>query len=159
MTTNLSAQAFPDLDTLDLANACRPEPGIIAGGCPSDRDLGRLQQAGFQTVLDLRESREWNGDDFGARVRALGLSFLHLPISGLDQVDAKQTRRFWDYWQDAGQQPMLVHCASGNRVGAMLALAAHRHGNDDPHAALARGLNAGLKAGEPTIRKALGLAA
>lgn len=152
---NASANDFPDPARLDLDNACLPEPELMVGGCPSDRDLARLKQAGFKTVLDLRESKEWNGDDFAGRVKQAGLSFLQLPVSGLDSVDDSQTRQFWAYWNDARLKPMLVHCASGNRVGAMLALAAHRHGQVDAEQAIESGLAAGMKAAEPLIRKKL----
>ncbi len=157
MNSSSPANDFPDPAKLDLDNACLPEPGILAGGCPSDRDLARLKQAGVNTVLDLRETREWNGDDFAGRVKQAGLRFLQLPVSGLETVDEGKTRQFWTYWNDAQLKPMLVHCASGNRVGAMLALAAYRHGKVNARDALKRGLAAGLKAAEPTIRKAVGL--
>ncbi|MCC5863836.1 MAG: hypothetical protein JJU31_01825 [Wenzhouxiangella sp.] len=153
---NVSANDFPDPAGLDLDNACLPEPGLMVGGCPSDRDLARLKQAGFKTVLDLRESKEWSGDDFAGRVKQAGLRFLQLPVSGLESVDESLTRQFWAYWNDARLKPMLVHCASGNRVGAMLALAARRHGKVDVEQAIDSGLAAGMKAAEPIIRKTLG---
>ncbi|TVR94585.1 MAG: hypothetical protein EA418_09785 [Wenzhouxiangellaceae bacterium] len=153
---NVSANDFSDPARLDLDNACLPEPGLMVGGCPSDRDLARLKRAGFKTVLDLRESKEWSGDDFAGRVKQAGLRFLQLPVSGLESVDESLTRQFWAYWNDARLKPMLVHCASGNRVGAMLALAARRHGKVDVEQAIDSGLAAGMKAAEPIIRKTLG---
>lgn len=144
-----------DVSGLDLGNPCQPEPGLLTGGCPSDADLARLKQAGFKTALDLRPSSEWNGEDFAGRVERAGLVFLQLPVSGVDTVNDDQTRQFWAYWNDARLQPMLVHCASGNRVGALLALAACRHGGLDIDAALEKGLAAGLKASEPTVRTML----
>ncbi|MNN82154.1 hypothetical protein D3C81_1990580 [compost metagenome] len=46
---------------------------------------------------------------------------------------------------------MLLHCASGNRVGALLALLAHERGLDE-EAAIAEGRAAGLGSLEPTVR-------
>ncbi len=153
---NASANDFPDPARLSLDNARQPESGLMVGGCPSDHDLALLRQAGVNTVLDLRERKEWNGDDFAGRVNQAGLKFLQLPVSGLESVDESLTRQFWDHWNDAQLKPMLVHCASGNRVGAMLALAAHRHGNVDAEQAIEKGLAAGMTAAEPIIRKTLG---
>lgn len=155
MNTNSSANQFPDPARLDLDNVCLPEPGLMTGGCPSDRDLDSLKRAGVNTVLDLREPKEWNDDDFAGRVKQAGLKFLQLPVSGLETVGESQTQQFWTYWNDAQLKPMLVHCASGNRVGAMLALAAYRHGNMDARQAIEHGLAAGLRASEPTVKTML----
>ena len=149
--------SLPELQSLDLANPLQPVTGILTGGCPSDRDLIRLSRSGLKTVLDLRPPEEWKDDDFPGRVRRTGLAFLNLPVSGLAGMNPALTRRFREYWQDRGLRPMLVHCASGNRVGAMVALAAHRHGGQDPQEALVQGQQAGLKASEPGVRQLLGI--
>jgi hypothetical protein len=51
----------------------------------------------------------------------------------------------------------MVHCASGNRVGALLALRANRLEGASPEDALELGLDAGLTRLEPAVREALGL--
>lgn len=145
------------LDTVELDLACPLQPlrGILTGGCPSNRDLKRLAQAGFRSVLDLRPSSEWQGEDFAAQVRAAGLEFLHLPIDGLQDMQPEQTRQFLAYWNDETRRPMLIHCASGNRVGAMLALAKHRAGEANVEKALELGRAAGLTRSEQDIRTLL----
>ncbi len=155
----LNSYSFPaaELAELDLGNPCLPEPGLMTGGCPSDADLARLKQAGFKTALDLRPSTEWNGDDFAGRVERAGLVFLQLPVSGVDTVDQEQMRQFWAYWNNPSLKPMLVHCASGNRVGALLALAAYQCGGLAAEEAMQRGLAAGLKASEAMVRARLKL--
>ena len=155
MTMKSSVFPAAELAELDLGNPCQPEPGLMTGGCPSDADLIRLKQAGFKTALDLRPSSEWNGEDFAGRVERAGLVFLQLPVSGLDTVDDEQIRQFWAYWNDASLKPMLVHCASGNRVGALLALSAYQHGQLDAEQAIQKGQAAGLKASEPVVRARL----
>ena len=49
---------------------------------------------------------------------------------------------------------MLLHCASGNRVGALLALAAAEDGASDD-AALELGRRAGLGSQVPTVEQVL----
>jgi hypothetical protein len=54
---------------------------------------------------------------------------------------------------------VALYCASGNRVGALLALAAARHEELPPEQALQLGLDAGLTRLEPALRERLGLPA
>jgi len=57
----------------------------------------------------------------------------------------------------ADDAPVLVHCGSANRVGALLALVAAWHWSHPPEAALELGRSAGLAALEPAVRARLGL--
>jgi hypothetical protein len=52
---------------------------------------------------------------------------------------------------------VLLHCASANRVGALLALREAWHRGAEPQAALAVGIEAGLTGLEPATREKLGL--
>ena len=52
--------------------------------------------------------------------------------------------------------PVLLHCASGNRAGALLALKAHSIDLLPPAQALELGRRAGLKALEPVVRQLIG---
>ena len=55
--------------------------------------------------------------------------------------------------EDDGE--VLLHCASGNRVGALLALAAVQVDGASPEAALTLGRAAGLKSLEPVVMERL----
>ena len=52
---------------------------------------------------------------------------------------------------------VLVHCASGNRVGALIAIGAAKAGGMAPEAALELGKAAGLTSAEPRVRELLQL--
>ena len=54
--------------------------------------------------------------------------------------------------------PVLLHCGSGNRIGALLALRAVWLEGKDPAAALDYGKAAGLTGLEPAVKSMLGLA-
>ena len=55
--------------------------------------------------------------------------------------------------------PVLLHCGSGNRVGALLALAAFHVDGRPADAALQYGLDSGLTRLEPVVRDHLSAAA
>ena len=81
--------------------------------------LVELGKSGFRTVVDMRLPDEPRGYDEAAAARAAGLEYVALPI-GHEGVPDSTYDRFRDVMSDASRQPVLVHCASGNRVGPPL---------------------------------------
>ena len=55
--------------------------------------------------------------------------------------------------------PVLLHCASGNRVGALMAMKARFVDGKSPAEALAEGRGSGLKALEPLVMQLIALIA
>ncbi len=127
-----------------VPNLCEPAPARFSGGLPPVDSLAEMARAGLRTLVDLRPSSEWAGKDWRGDVEAAGIAFHQLPIDGIDDLDHERLERFWRYWSDDALCPVLIHCASGNRVGAAVALAAHRIDGQSPEAALALGEAAGL---------------
>ena len=85
---------------------------------PSDNAFGKLAANGFRSVLNLRTGSE--GIDLDRErnlVEAAGMRYVSIPVVSSapkpEQVDA-----FIKAVNDAANQPMLIHCASANRVGA-----------------------------------------
>lgn len=137
-----------------LARFATPAEGIRSGGRISATDLPALQAAGVTRVIDLTPDAETPDFDEAAAVRAAGLRYDNLPIAGAVDLDREAVEAFDALLaKDAG--PALVHCASGNRVGALAALrAAWLQGADDD-AALAEGRRWGLTGLEPVVRQQL----
>jgi protein tyrosine phosphatase (PTP) superfamily phosphohydrolase (DUF442 family) len=73
-------------------------------------------------------------------------------------VDGDSARRLWTLLKTS-DAPVFVHCASGNRAGALLAIGAARFGGMAPDAAIEFGRRAGLSSLEPVVRERLGLPA
>lgn len=101
-----------------IRNASNPEEGVLFSGQPDEAQLGALAEAGYRSILDLRTAEEDRGFDEPATARALGLSYLSLPVSGNTLQDPGIVKRFIQAFRDA-ERPVLVHCASSNRVGAL----------------------------------------
>ncbi|SDE20955.1 beta-lactamase hydrolase domain-containing protein [Kordiimonas lacus] len=161
-----TAQADNHTD-LDLANARVVSDKLTTGGQPTKADLGRLKEAGFTTVVNLRRDGEttkrddpevaklFNFDEAEA-ASSIGLSYFHLPISSKDGLTAENAKLLDDALK-AAPGPVLLHCGSGNRAGALLALRAYHVEGKQPDEALAIGKAAGLKSLEPKVRTQLGL--
>lgn len=126
-------------------------PGLHSGGQPTPADLAHLRDIGVRSVINLRAPAEDIGYDEAAEAARLGIAYDTLPISGGEDLTDDAVARFGALL-DAGRArgDVLVHCASGNRVGALAALHAATNGAT-PADALALGRAAGLAALEPAI--------
>jgi protein tyrosine phosphatase (PTP) superfamily phosphohydrolase (DUF442 family) len=91
------------------------------------------------------------GRDTAAEARAVGLDYVSMPIDGAAGVTPAAADALWARLDDAGDGLTFVHCASGNRVGALLALGAVRAGML-PDEALLLGRAAGLGSLEGHVR-------
>ena len=127
----------------------QPKAGLHTGGQPSQEDLARLESQGVRTVIDLRGAQEDRGYDAAAEARRLGMAYVALPITGKDDITPANARALQDLLK-AQQGDVLLHCASGNRVGALLALGAALDGTSQEDA-LTLGRAAGLTSLEPVV--------
>lgn len=92
--------------------------GLLLASQPSAADLQLAVQRGVRNVISLRHADEPVGFDERAEAGRLGLSYVVLPWNGTDELtDAvfDEARRLL---RDS-PRPLLLHCASGNRVGAV----------------------------------------
>ncbi len=117
-------------------------PGLAVAGKPSPEALAKLKQQGFKTIIDLRAESEGLADERAA-VEGQGLRYVSVPMSAatFKLEDAQAVGRIL---ADEKAGPVLLHCASSNRVGGVLAVLEAQAGKplDD---ALAAGQKAGLK--------------
>jgi len=131
----------------------QPRPGLHTGGQPSQDDLARLKSEGVRTVIDLRGAQEDRGYDEAAEAQRLGLAYIALPIAGKDDITPANAKALGELLR-AQDGDVLLHCASGNRVGALLALDAAVRGIPREEA-LELGRAAGLKSLEPVAAEQL----
>lgn len=138
----------------ELAGLRQPRPGLYTGGQPAADAWSAMASAGVATVINLRPEAELAGRDEAAEVRAAGMTYHQIPVAGAGDLTAANADRLWSLIQSAGG-PVVVHCASGNRVGGLLAIAAARHGGLDSDAALTLGRDAGMTSTEARTREVL----
>ena len=141
-----------DLNDVVATGVVRPVDGITPAGQPDEAAFKVFAANGYSAVLDLRTEGEPRGLDERAVVEGLGMEYVQFPID--DDGITFENARSLDALIDQYQGPVLVHCASSNRVGALLALRASLDGIDDA-AALEVGKAGGLKSLEGQIRDIL----
>ena len=127
----------------------------VSSGQPDQAVLEVVSGAGFKTVVDLRGDGEDRGFDEAASVEAQGMEYVSLPIyagSGVDITYENAARL--DAILAQAEGPVLVHCASGNRVGALYALRAKLAGASDEEA-MSVGNAAGLTRLRPLVEQLL----
>ncbi|MEO6800891.1 MAG: sulfur transferase domain-containing protein [Rhodanobacter sp.] len=154
-----ASTAFADSPTQEaltgLPYVSFPAPHRVASGRLQSADVGVLKRAGIEQVIDLSADSETPAFDEGAAVRAAGIGYHNLPIHGAADLTRARVMQFDRLLQEAGVQPTLVHCASSNRVGAMIALRAALVDGQSTEAALIEGRRWGLKSLEPAVRERL----
>jgi uncharacterized protein (TIGR01244 family) len=132
-----------------------PRDGLVTGGQPEATAWQELSRRGVTTVINLRPSTELAGRDEAAEVSAAGMAYHAIPVDGAAGITLDKARALRSLLAQA-QGPVLVHCASGNRVGALIALGAADAGTTADQA-LALGRAAGMAGAEARVRELLGL--
>ena len=142
-----------DLEQVVQLGTVSPVDGITAAGQPDKAALEVFTDAGYATVIDMRAEDEDRGFEEAAFVEELGMHYVAFPIASEDDVSFESARELDELLQQY-PGPVLVHCASGNRVGALLALRASLNGADEEQA-LELGRKGGLTRLEELVRKRL----
>jgi protein tyrosine phosphatase (PTP) superfamily phosphohydrolase (DUF442 family) len=57
-------------------------------------------------------------------VSKTGMTFIQIPIAGADDLTKEKVQAVADAIEQSNGKNTLIHCASGNRVGAVMALKA-----------------------------------
>lgn len=148
------ATQIPAVELPGIADAVSPAPGILSAGRLRPADIQRVRDAGVRQIIDLTPDGETPDFDEAAAVRAAGLAYANLPLRGPADLTLENVRTF-DALLRAAKRPVLVHCASGNRVGAMAALRAAWLDNYSTEEAITVGKAWGLKGLETEVRRRL----
>ena len=123
-----------------------------AAGQPTPQHLADLAREGVRTVINLRGPEEPVEYDEAAEAARLGLRYVTLPVTGPADLDRDRVREFGRTLDEARREGgVLIHCASSNRVGAMVALDETLNRGCELAEALERGRAAGLKTLEPAV--------
>jgi protein tyrosine phosphatase (PTP) superfamily phosphohydrolase (DUF442 family) len=148
-----TAPPAPSLTDIGLPQAKAPMEGVVTGGQPTDEMLQKAKDMGVKTDVNLRATSE--AKDYATekkKAEELGMKYISIPIDaktgkGLNEDSAKKLAKIID----TEQKPMIVHCASGERVGALLTLKAFYVDGKSPEEALQVGHDAGLTS--PALEK------
>lgn len=143
-------------EQLRLPNQCTPNPDLLTCGMPSQQDLHNAQKAGFKSIVNLCPAQETPRDE-PATAEALGMLYFNIPVANPGDLTEAKARQLGEIVNNCANHPVLIHCMSGNRVGALLALKNFFVDGKTPQQALEAGKAAGLKALEPEVWRLLNL--
>jgi protein tyrosine phosphatase (PTP) superfamily phosphohydrolase (DUF442 family) len=129
----------------------------ISAGQPTDVRVEDVVGQGA-TVISLRLSSEDPFDE-PALIESLGGTFIRYPTTPADYNNVAFREALYDLYDEhrAGEPPVYLHCASGNRAGASWALYQAERLGTDSEEAVTLGKAAGLGSLETTVRTILGL--
>ena len=148
------AIATPPTSVPEVSNAVSPVEGVISAGRLTAADMEKLRSTGIQQVIDLTPDAETPDFDEASAVRAAAMGYSNLPLRGAADLTRENAAIFDEMLRNA-KHPVLVHCASGNRVGAIAALRAAAIEGKSVEEAISIGKQWGLKALEPQVRERL----
>lgn len=92
--------------------------GILFAGQPSAEDLDQAQRLGVKTVINLRHAAEIADFDEGQAVESRGMRYVNVPFGKAEELTAAVFDKLRAELRDS-KRPILLHCASANRVGAV----------------------------------------
>ncbi|MEL0083907.1 MAG: sulfur transferase domain-containing protein [Gammaproteobacteria bacterium] len=131
---------------LEIKNLCGPLPlakTAYSGGQPTRAQLAELAGFHIGTVINLRPDSEMGDLDEAAVVSELGMAYRQISISDKTDLTRENVERFATALNDSAP-PLFIHCAGGNRVGALVALMAFWLDQVSAERALEMGIQSGL---------------
>lgn len=138
-----------------IKNFSSPEPNRYRSGQPSSEEFKVLAKKGVKHVIDLRPAQETPDSDEAAQVMSEGMAYYNIPISSADDLTIENVRIIDDILLKAGEENVLMHCASSNRVGAIMALRAAWLNGKSKNSAIEIGKSWGLTRLQSTVEKQL----
>lgn len=139
---SLSAGVPETVDASRIPAYRRISPDVVTAGQPTPEALAQLGALGFRTVVNLRTEAEGALEERAA-VEAQGLRYVHVPVTP-ETFSAADVEAVEKVLADPTAGPILLHCHSSNRVGAVWAAVQARKGRNVDEA-LAAGREAGLR--------------
>ncbi len=151
-----AAAEAPAVDPkIDLLNAREPMEGLLTGGQITREQMEEAAAAGYGTIINLRGPGEPGSWDEAPFAEQLGMSYVAIPITGAGDLNEENARRLAKALDEAKDAPTILHCGSGNRVGALLALKAYHVDGKSADEALKIGLEGGMTRLQGTVEEYL----
>jgi uncharacterized protein (TIGR01244 family) len=112
----IAAASGTGIDEIDYYH--RVSDRVALGGQPTPAQVVALAQAGFHSIIDLREESEFDAQPEMVAAKDAGLRYIALPVSKTSPTD-EQVEQFLRVTDAADIYPVFIHCATANRVAAL----------------------------------------
>lgn len=150
-----ASQITAEAPEIAIRNAKQAFPGILTGGQPSSAQLIEAKNKGYKTIISLRTRAETGEWDEEKTVQELGMKYVSIPIGSAADLSSKNAKALISALSDPKDYPVMLHCASGNRVGALFAVDAGLNQNIAVEEALQIGRNSGMTRLEAVVKQIL----
>jgi uncharacterized protein (TIGR01244 family) len=103
-----------------IRNFTRVDATVACAGATGPEAIAGLVRSGFKSIVNLRLASEPGAaiEDSKAAADAVHIKYIHLPFDS-SNPDVKVVDQFIMAVADPTNQPVFIHCGSGNRVGAL----------------------------------------
>ena len=91
---------------------------VAMGGQPTPAQVVALAQAGFVSIINLREESELDGQPEAVAAKDAGLRYIALPVATTSPTD-EQEKACLLATGEAEIYPVFIHCATANRSAAL----------------------------------------
>ncbi len=143
------------MEVINIPNAKTPLPNVLTGGQPTPKQIEQAQAAGYKTIINLRTANENGTWDEASKAKELGMHYINIPIAGENGLSKENANALMSAIQKHADHPVMVHCGSGNRIGALFAIDAKFNKNQTTKEAIETGVNSGLTSLKPAVEKYL----
>ena len=144
------------IENAEILNLKHPESVVFSSGQPTQEQLDTLSTAGIKHVINLRtagELEEWDEREY---VESLGgVTYHSIPVQAPNDINVLKAASLQALLKSFGDEPVLLHCGSGNRAGALVAVIEGELEGKDADAAVEEGKRWGLTRLEPAVREVL----
>jgi tyrosine-protein phosphatase SIW14 len=105
-----------------IHNAGKISEVLYRGAQPKETGLAELKKLGITTIVDLRGEDREKLDWERRAAAALGMRFVHIPVSGWAPPSDEQVAQFLELFRGDAHQKVFVHCRFGDdRTGVFVA--------------------------------------
>ena len=120
ITATAAAQQVTKETVAGVTNFARLETTVACGGATKPEAVPELKKMGFASIINLRQPTEAGAmvEEEAAAAKAAGINYFNIPFNG-QQPDPAVADRFITTITTKGNEPAYIHCAAGNRAGAM----------------------------------------
>jgi len=101
-----------------------PSKNIYIAGQPAAESFAALAKAGVRHVINFRPPEETPGFNEAAIATQSNLAYYNIPVSGAADLTRDKVKLLDNVLNKIGNEKVILHCSSGNRAGALMALRA-----------------------------------
>jgi uncharacterized protein (TIGR01244 family) len=103
-----------------VTNFVKLESTIACGGATTPEGVAELKKLGYASIINLREASEKGAEveAEAAAAKQAEVKYVHLPLNG-SAPNPAVADSFLKAVVDPANQPVFVHCGSGNRAAAL----------------------------------------